>query len=283
MYDIPILLITFNRAEHTRRVLNEIKKQKPKKFYVFQDGVRTGRPDDVAKCEAVRKTIEQMVDWSCELYTNYSQENLGCGRGPYTAISWLLENEEYGIILEDDILPHALFFDYMEDALHRYKDEERVGMVTGHNYERHYSRSNSYYFTYPMTGTLGWGTWRRVWKDYDFDIPYNYEAFDRALWKYYGMPKPCREDLHSRYGRWLAEDRSTFWDCQFYYYLMLHGYLNVRPNSCLTNHEGYDDDAVHMKGASTPRYYMDIHADRLTPPAASKSHQNRYEGSWMYV
>ena len=54
MYATPILLITFNRADHVRNALTEIRKVLPSELYIAQDGPRTDRPDDKAKIQAVR-------------------------------------------------------------------------------------------------------------------------------------------------------------------------------------------------------------------------------------
>jgi len=93
MLKTPVLLITFNRPEHTRKVLEEVKKQQPEKLFVFQDGAREGNKMDTEKCVAVRETINNLVDWNCELHTNFSEKNLGCGKGPARAITWFFEKE----------------------------------------------------------------------------------------------------------------------------------------------------------------------------------------------
>ena len=123
------------------------KNEKTIELYIAQDGPRTDRPDDKAKIQAVRDVIKEMVDWPCNLRTHYSEINLGCGRGPYEAMSWFFRNVEKGIILEDDIFPHPLFWNYMENLLERYKNDDRIGMVTAHNLHRKYSRHHSYYFS----------------------------------------------------------------------------------------------------------------------------------------
>lgn len=259
----PILIITFIRPDHVRSVLTEVRKQQPTELYVSQDGPRVDRPDDNEKIQAVRDIIAEMVDWPCNLYTNYHEKNLGCGRGPYEAISWFFSNVEKGIILEDDVVPHPLFFPYMEDLLERYKDDNRVGMVTAHNLQRNYSRHNSYYFTHEMAGTLGWGTWKRVWKDFDFNIPYNSQQLEEAF-SWYKLPVLCIQRSCNLYQKWLSGDRHDCWDYQFDYYLLVKHYLNARANSCLTSHEGDDIDATHV-GFANPRYKMEVSETRFTP------------------
>lgn len=263
MIHTPILLITFNRADHVKKVLTEIRKQQPARLYVAQDGPRADRVDDKDKIQAVRNVVSELVDWPCELHINYQKQNFGCGRGPYEAISWFFRNEEKGIILEDDILPHPLFFSFMEDLLERYKDDNRIGMVTGHNLQRYYSRSKSYYFTHEMAGTLGWGTWRRVWQDFDFDIPYDRQLLKQSL-KWYGRPRLCIRESCELYEKWLSGDRYDSWDYQFDYFLLVNHYLNARANSCLTSHDGDDVDATHA-GYTNPRYKMEVNEQRFIP------------------
>lgn len=255
----PILLITFNRADHVRNVLTEIQKVQPTELYIAQDGPRTDRPDDMPKIQAVREVIKEMVDWSCNLHTHYSETNFGCGRGPYEAISWFFKHVEYGIILEDDIVPHPLFWPYMAELLKRYKDDNRIGMVCAHNLQRRYCGNKSYYFTYAMEGTLGWGTWRRVWKDFEFDIPFDANKFAVSLKKNYKFPDALIKKECAFYKKHLSRDRHDCWDIQFDYYLLINHYLNARANSCLTSHEGDDADATHQ-GYLNPNYKMSVNA-----------------------
>ena len=255
--DTPILLITFNRPEHTRRALETILAAKPQHLYVFQDGAREGNVRDIEKSKEVRQVVSDLTkDSDVVLHTHYADKNYGCGPGPYEAMSWFFRNVEKGIILEDDIFPHPLFFAYMEDLLERYKNEKTIGMVTAHNLQRHYSLKNSYYFTYEMAGTLGWGTWRRVWEKFDFDIPFDYELLEKSL-KKFGIPRLCRNRTLNNCKKWLSGDRHDCWDYQFDYYLLVNNYLNARANSCLTSHEGDGEDATHSN-YSNPGYYMDV-------------------------
>lgn len=258
----PILLITFNRPEHTRKVLSAIREAKPKELYIAQDGPREGNQNDVEQCSKVRQVISETVDWDCNLHTRFSEVNLGCGPGPVAAMDWFFDDVEYGIILEDDINPHPLFFPYMEDLLIRYKDDKRVGMVCGHNLQRLYYGNTSYHFTNAMAGTLGWGTWQRVWKEFCWDIAFDPIELNKALTQYYHMPKILRNRTIQFYSKCLKGARNDCWDYQWDYYLSLHGYLNARANSCLTSHEGNDGCGTHTY--QNPNYYMEVNEPLFT-------------------
>ena len=253
----PVLLITFNRPEHTYRVLEAIMAAQPKDLYVFQDGAREGNEKDLVNCPKVREVVQKLVEGTeTNLHSYYSERNLGCGPGPASAITWFFDNVEYGIILEDDIIPHPLFWKYMEELLVRFKNDEHVGMVCGHNLQRAYYGKASYHFTNAMAGTLGWGTWRRVWKDFTWDITFDASELDGALKHFYHTPKVLRKRVIKNYAKWLGGTRHDSWDFQWDYYLAIHGYLNARANSCLTSHEGNDGNGTHTY--FNPNYLMQV-------------------------
>lgn len=264
-YNTPILLITFNRPEHTRKVLERILSQSPKDLYIFQDGPRPGNEQDLLKCQKVRDVITSLTDGTtAHISTFFSEKNLGCGPGPYAAISWFFHNVDRGIILEDDIIPHPIFFSFMDDLLNRYSDDERIGAVMGHNFYRKYSLFNSYYFTFDTEGTLGWGTWKRVWEKVDFNVEVKEKEFDASLKKHFCFPKKYRKREINHFVNVLNCDRFDRWDYQFEYCLKHNGYINIKPNSCLTSHEGTDPDATH-DGYLFPNYKMEVNEKRFQP------------------
>src|SRR5687768_5617997 len=88
----PVLFLIFNRPETTKQVFQAIRRAQPAKLYVAADGPRESHPDDKQRCDLARK-IATDVDWDCEVHTLFQHDNLGCGRGPSTAITWFFENE----------------------------------------------------------------------------------------------------------------------------------------------------------------------------------------------
>lgn len=140
----------------------------PIALYVSADGPRLGNMSDAANCQQVRDLIE-MIDWPCEVKTRYLESNVGCGLAVSGAIQWFFENEEEGIILEDDTLPVPYFFLFAQEMLTKFRHDERVFMVSGTNLYPKSTQDLNYFFTrYPSA--WGWATWRRAWDLYDFEI-----------------------------------------------------------------------------------------------------------------
>lgn len=169
MIQAPILFITFNRPGTTQIVFNALKKVKPAKLYVFNDGPRLGNDSDKEARNEISRILNQ-VDWDCELKVNLCENNLGCGIGVSTAISWAFNNEDRLIVLEDDTVPAVPFYNYCSELLEKYKDDSRICMISGNNYtEEHNGSDNSYFFS-KYGHIWGWATWKRVWDKFDLEM-----------------------------------------------------------------------------------------------------------------
>jgi hypothetical protein len=161
-----VLFIVFNKPETTQRVFEQIARAKPRKLYVATDGPRSA--EEAETCRRAQE-IATNLSWDCELKTLFRDRNVGCQQGPKGAIDWFFGMEESGIILEDDCVPTQSFFRYCDELLVRYRDDERVGAISGISYVKPGTLGDSYYFSrYPLT--WGWASWARVWRHYDLEL-----------------------------------------------------------------------------------------------------------------
>lgn len=170
----PILLIAFNRPSETVQVFEAIRKMQPTRLYIAADAPRPNREDDVKLCQEV-KSIVSKIDWPCSVKHLYQEKNLGCRFGPVAAMDWFFENEEQGIVLEDDCLPNEDFFPFCEEMLELYKNDERIFAICGRNPLGKYDINKSYFFSRTFK-EWGWASWRRAWKHNKIDA----ETFDAA-------------------------------------------------------------------------------------------------------
>src|SRR3982074_654392 len=107
----PVAFIIFNRPERTAEVFAAIRAARPPQLFVIADGPRTGVQSDAAKCAAVRAMIEN-VDWPCQVFRRFADENLGLRRNVSEGLDWVFGQTERAIILEDDCLPDPTFFPF---------------------------------------------------------------------------------------------------------------------------------------------------------------------------
>ena len=265
---VPVLFIIFNRPDTTAQVFEAIRRARPPRLYVAADGPRAGREGEIEKC-ALTRQITESVDWPCEVRRLYRDENLGCGKAVSSAITWYFENEEEGIILEDDCVPDPSFFPYCGAMLERYRNDDRVMMVAGSDYSlRPRVKGPSYYFAtyFPI---WGWATWRRAWNNYDFRM---------AAWPEFKRRKGVRKVVRdTTMARWLEDCFEQTYrggidtrDYQWAFTGLLGGKLSVCPNGNLISNIGYV--GAHMKGdgpdsvlMNLPRHRFDI--DNMVHPA----------------
>lgn len=244
--NIALLFIVFNRPEITERVFNKIKEAKPRRLYIAADGPRAEYPDDVEKCDKVRKLVLN-IDWDCEIKTLFRDQNLGCKLAVSSAIDWFFYNEEMGIILEDDCLPERSFFEFCEALLLKYKDDSRIMHINGNNYGADidaFSESNySYHFGY-MPQVWGWATWKRAWAYFDKSMS-NYKEFTNV--DYLNRVFLKKWHVSKQLERWslVANKDEDIWGFQWQFSVISNHGLTVMPKKNLISNIGFGEGATH--------------------------------------
>lgn len=241
----PVALVIFNRPDTTAQVFAAIAKAKPPILLIIGDGPRPERPGEKEKVEATREIVRG-VDWDCEVLTNISDSNLGCGKRPASGFDWLFQQVDEAIILEDDCLPHPSFFQFCEEMLNRYRHDPRIGVISGDNFQFGYSNTDdSYYFSryvYPW----GWATWKDRWQgSYDYSIstwPYVREA--GLLKGLFTNPTEVAHWTHIFDLVYKGKLKSC-WDYQWMLACWLQGRLSVLPNRNLISNIGFEPNATH--------------------------------------
>ena len=242
----PILLLTFNRPEHTKQTIDALHVQKPPLVYVFQDGPRTGNARDEENCALVREVIENGIDWPCELHTSFSETNRGCRDAIIYAITEVLKLHESVIVVEDDIITSPAFYVYMCKALEYYKDRKTVFSISGHSHSPSKFVVPADYdydvFASPRLFNWGWGTWRDRWEQTDWTFSY-YEEF---------MKHPYEKKAFCRGGDDLLpmlvderKGRSSAWDIQFAFAHFANHAASIVPCVSYTYNIGMDGSGTH--------------------------------------
>lgn len=249
-FNIPILLINFNRPQKTKEVIEVIQQIKPSRIYFAVDGPRENHPTDRENCEQVKQLVSNLT-WPCTVFTLFQEKNLGCGPAPASAISWLFEHEKWGIIIEDDCLPDPSFFSFAEELLKYYEHDERVMQISGSNYlpEVKPEPSASYFFS-SIGSIWGWATWRRAWKHYDYHVQ-DYESVkERGLLKDFFYNRKYTQYVMKMLQQAYDKDPAmSTWDFQWDLAKHLNSGLVIVPATNLVKNKGFTADATHTKEA----------------------------------
>lgn len=232
----PVGFLIFNRPETTARVFEAIRKAKPPKLLIVADGPRAEKLGEAEKCAATRSIINQ-IDWECEVLTNYSDVNLGCRKRVSSGLDWIFEQVEEAIILEDDCLPHPTFFRYCQELLEKYRDDERIMMISGDNFQFGQQRTQySYYFS-RYGHCWGWASWRRAWTKYDDSMQLWTELRDHG-WLNDILENDQAVAYWSRILQGVYDGFNT-WDYIWQYTLWANSGLTILPHVNLISNIGF--------------------------------------------
>jgi hypothetical protein len=243
----PVAFIIFNRPDTTERVFAEIARARPPKLLVVGDGPRNNREGEAEKVAAARAIIDR-VDWPCEVVTNYSEANLGCKIRVSSGLDWVFEQVPEAIILEDDCLPHPTFFRFCEELLERYRDDQRIGMISGDNFQFGLTINHDSYYFSNFNHIWGWASWRSRWQhDYDVQMKSWPQVRDGGRLMDWVIDKYERDALKDTFERVYQGGIDT-WDYQWAFASRLNGRMAVMPNVNLISNIGFGADATHTTG-----------------------------------
>lgn len=247
---------------------------KPTFLLVTADGPRENRPEDIKYCAETRAIIDT-VDWKCDVVKNYSDVNMGSFKRNFSGLTRVFEEVEEAIILEDDCLPHPSFFLFCEELLDRYRDDTRIGIISGDNFKDGGTPGGDSYFFSQYVFTWGWASWRRTWKLVDPEMlswPEFRKGGLRSVLQSNSMRRYWERIFQAIYDR----TRRPAWD----YLLMLacftHNLVNIVPNVNLVTNIGFGDSGTNCMDPEAPGANILVHAMQfplMHPPHVIPDHK----------
>lgn len=276
MLNKAVLVLIYKRPELTYQVISSMRKIRPRKLYVVADGPKN--ESERKLCDETRGLFDE-IDWDCKVYKNYSDKNMGLRRRVSSGISWFFDNEESGIILEDDCVADPSFFRFCSELLDKYNNDERVMVISGDNYQMGRIRTKySYYFS-RYNHCWGWATWRRAWDHYD-DKMKLWPEIKKGKW----LNDIFDEKINVLYWKEIFDlvykERIDSWAYVWTYSCWLQSGLTILPNVNLVKNIGIGKNSTHTKfkdteagiGSSSLKFPLkhppfvirDAKADRIT-------------------
>lgn len=248
----PVLILFFTREEPLKQVFESVKKHKPSKLYLFQDGPRKNRPDDLEKILRCRQIVSD-VDWDCEVHTHFCEENMGCDPAEYSAVKWALETEEFIIRLEDDNVASESFFRMCDELLPMYKNDNRVFMICGRNQLGQTDYPTGSYFFSRVDSIWGFATWRDRWNLLDpthefLNDRFLVESLYKSTKNKYELNRfinKCKKHREES----IKNNNCYSYESAVYAAMLLNSMCAIVPQKNLIQSAGVSDDSVHTPGS----------------------------------
>ena len=245
--DVAVLILFFTRPEPLKMVFDEIRKARPSKLYLYQDGPRGEH--DMVGIEACRRVVcDEEIDWECDVRRNYQTENAGCDPSNFNAQKWAFSLNDKCIIFEDDSIPSVTFIRFCKEMLDRYEHDERIVMIEGFNSDEITPDVPYDYFFTTVFSIWGWASWRRVIDQWDEHYTFLDDEFNMhqltTLMKKRGY---CNETFRFAY-----DHRATgkaYYESIMLACMMFNSGLAIMPTRNMINNLGPVGDSTHYAGS----------------------------------
>lgn len=242
----PVIVFAYSRPRHLRAALDALAQARgaaETELWAFSDGPR--RPEVGPQVAEVRTLLRELPAWKAfkRVHVVESETNLGLARSVIGGVSRVLESQDRVIVLEDDLVVAVDFLDFMNDALEYYRDDMRIGSITGScpitRLPNDYAHSVA---LLPRSCSHGWATWADRWSKVDW-------SGDGlvALQRDRKLRRAFNRTGSDRYGRLHHQmaGRIDSWSVRFGLWQFLAGMYTIYPTQNRVRNIGFDGTGVH--------------------------------------
>lgn len=251
----PVIFAIFNNPKTTAKVFERIRKARPPKLFIYADGPREDKIGEAEACNKCREIVSK-IDWDCEVHRNFADKNMGLKPRMVSGISWAFEHVEEAIILEDDCLPSMSFFRFCQELLEKYRNDNRIVVISGSDQATMADFNESYGFSFGQYFIWGWATWKRVWNLFDPDMKLWEECKQRRLLRNLFTSSKYLQYMNAL--QTYCGKESTSWAWPFAFSMIINNGLCVVPKINMVRNIGFWEGATHTRDVFNKKtFYMD--------------------------
>ena len=237
----PITLFVYNRPEHTQRTVEALKQNMPAKYsnlFIFSDAPKSQMQAD--KVGEVRAYIRQ-IEGFMSVTVIERETNFGLARSIIDGVTTIVGKYGRIIVLEDDMVTAPYFLAYMNEALEKYKDDDRVVSIHGYVYPVAQPLPEAFFL--PGADCWGWATWSRGWVCFNSDGQFLLDELKRRK-----LIQAFDFNGAYAYSKMLEgqiKGANDSWAVRWYASAFLAGKLTLYPGRSLVHNIGNDNSGTH--------------------------------------
>ena len=254
----PIVLFVFNRLRHTRQTLEALRKNSlssESNLIIFSDGAKTAA--DETKVRVVRDYIKT-IDGFKSLSIIEREKNFGLAESIIAGVTEVVNDHGKIIVLEDDLISSPYFLSYMNHALRKYEDADKVMHISAYMYPIDSTGLKETIFFRPAS-CWGWSTWARAWKHLEYDIHKLIPRFNKESKYKFNMDGTFNFWHQMELNR---DGRINSWAIRWYASVFLNNGLCLHPSRSLVNNIGFDGTGVHC--GKDAIYDVPLHSHQIS-------------------
>ena len=245
----PIALFAYNRPTHIQRAVESLLANElapTSDLCIFSDGPKS--PAQEAAVADVRRYSGSVSGFRSVTVVE-RPTNLGLANSIIDGTTRMTKEFGRVIVLEDDLVLAPHFLKYMNLALERYRDEDRVFQVSGHMFQATIDSPDDAIFL-PFVTSWGWGTWDRAWAHFDPNATGYLEiGSDPALKRRFNL-----DDAYDYFGMLEAQLAGNIdsWAIRWYLSVFRQQGLALYPKKSLVDNFGFDGSGEHCGTNGVP-------------------------------
>jgi hypothetical protein len=244
----PVAVFGYKRPEHLRQVLNSLRanaEASRTEVHLFLDGPKTAQEEQLV--DEVRRVARAAHGFG-SIHLVERERNLGLSGSIVDGVGKLCDEFGAAVVLEDDVAVSPFFLDYVNRALTKYREDERVVSVGCYMFPVSQPLPESFFLR--ITDCWGWAVWKRSWDLYEPDgVKLLREIESRRLVHEFDF-----EGTYP-YTRMLANQvagKNDSWAVRWYAQAFLRNGLTLYPGRSVTHNIGMDATGTH---AGAVRHY----------------------------
>jgi glycosyltransferase involved in cell wall biosynthesis len=271
----PIAIFCYNRPDHLARAINSLRncaEIQASQIYLFQDGPKqnTGQIDQ--QNLAVSRYINSL-ELGRELTIIKSPLNKGLAKSITDGITYVLDQHDAVIVMEDDLEVSKGFLRYMNNALRFYKNEQSVMHISGYMFPIKQSLPETLF--YNTASCWGWATWKNAWSSYNSDCTTLYTELTQDAHLKYKFNINGSADFFNQLHQNVNGTMDT-WAVKWYAAIFNQGGLSLHPGKSLVRNIGMDGSGVHCGAEDGFGKKIIDHVDVLNIPLEEFPHIRNY-------
>ncbi len=240
----PIALFTYSRADHTRDAVDSLLRNKEatdSELFIFSDGPKTKEKQKAV--EENRAYIHTITGFK-SIHIIEHEKNQGLANSLIAGITEVINQYGRIIVVEDDLVLSPYFLQFMNEALEKYEDEDKVGAITAYCPIKDNTLPETYFLRY--FHCWGWATWKRGWDLMNLDTNY---LLRKLRWK---TKKFNLDGGINNYGMLYCQKVGLVdsWFIRLYASFFLAEKLTLFPGHSLVSNHGLDGSGTHSNKSS---------------------------------
>lgn len=237
--DLPVLILAYNRFNKFLRCINTLHFQGVSNIYISIDGPKNN--SDIKNQILIKRFCQENKLGIKNLKVNFFLKNNGCRLGPIKGITWFFKENNYGVVLEDDVVISKNCLQSFSDLLQTYKNDSKFMSLSSFN---EYCKNDiKGLYSVPVWRSWGWASWADKWNEH---LEFSKKIKKYSLIRLYNLlPEELKSIDTVNIIKSCQLNLLDAWDYEFNFTHIVKDYKSLTIGGINNYVYGFDESATH--------------------------------------